>query len=143
MVKLKSMDKIDQDTILYQQGFQAGVEHQKMSPETAKHFNDLRAHNEQMYKMIENMHTFMFGVPEENNNGGLKKTVEEILIQAKKTNGRVNKLEEDKAIQSGWIKGLSVVTVIVTMIVLPSISYFILKFNKLNEQVLTLTVQNK
>ena len=144
MVKLKSMDKIDQDTILYQQGFQAGVEHQKMSPETARHFNELRTHNDQMYKMIENMHTFMFGVPEENNNGGFKRAVEELVIQTKKTNGRVNKLEVWKyGLITAYTVALSLVTFFVVNIAIPEYKELQAKVYDINERLIVITPKQK
>jgi hypothetical protein len=128
-------DPIDRDCILYQNGFKAGQEHSKSSPETIRAIGELREHNTELFGMVKSIHESIhseFGIIEtlKEIKSNTEKELSEIKGHTARTNGRVGALENWKA---GLVVGFSIL-----MFAVPSITwYFINKFDTLRDNVLT------
>lgn len=138
----KQIEELDPDIkhYFYQQGISAGIKHTTSSPETIKRFEHLEKIMADNQKVMSSIHDAIYGIE---GRGGIWQIVDTILVQATKTNGRVNVLEKKDEQRSGSIKTIGIVASSLLIIVPSIFSYFYVKFQHVNEQVITLIAQQE
>lgn len=119
-------DQIDKDYIVYQQGFQAGQNHSLPSPKTMDMFTQLSNSLKDLSYEVKTISDAIH-----NKDTGIMKILGEISEQTKKTNGRVNKIEN-------WKAGIVAIVSLLSFVVPSAIGYYVYRFDMINEQVITL-----
>ena len=131
MLNVEQKDQMDKDYLVYQQGFQAGQNNSLPSPKTQEMFNQLNSTIKDLGFEIKSINNAIH-----NEDTGIMKILKEISEQTKKTNGRVNKIEN-------WKAGIVAVVSLISLVLPTVMGYYIYKFDIINEEVITLIAKIK
>jgi hypothetical protein len=128
----KEIEKLDPDVrgYIYNLGAESKNNHNLYaSQETRSFITELKEKQAQQFGLTQSIYETI------HSEFGIMTILKEIKTQVTATNGRVNKLEEVKNKNDGWVKGFGITTGILITIMLAFASYVIYNLDTIREKV--------